>query len=198
VARVGGRRPVDVRRSRRCRRTRTAPRPFPAAAAAASAPSSSAWSPRARATTCSKPPTTGARDAAKELSATHDVDVSIDWRTPASEDAAKQVEAVEALVRARVDAILLSCTDATTLAPAIDRAVDKGVPVMTFDSRRPSSRRMAYYGSDNAQIGTVVVAELAKVMGDKGTVAILGGNQSATNLAAACRPRRTSWLVTRT
>ncbi|HEV2292525.1 MAG TPA: substrate-binding domain-containing protein [Tepidisphaeraceae bacterium] len=126
----------------------------------------------------------GAKDAAKELGEKHGVEVEIDWRTPTTEDAAKQVEAIEALTRAGVDAITVSCTDAATLTPAIDRATEKGVPVMCFDSDAPSSKRMAYYGSDNRQIGQVIIASLAKVMDEKGTVAILGGNQSATNLAA--------------
>ncbi len=125
----------------------------------------------------------GAKDAASELGEKYNVDVEIDWRTPTTEDATKQVEAIEALARAGVDAMTVSCTDADTLTPAIDRAVDGGVPVMCFDSDAPSSKRMAYYGSDNKEIGSVVVASLAKAMGGKGTVAILGGNQSGTNLA---------------
>ena len=126
----------------------------------------------------------GAKDAAKELSDKYGVEITIDWRTPASEDAAKQVEAIEALTRSGVNGIAVSCTDAATLTPAIDRAEEKGVPVMTFDSDAPESHRMAYYGSDNKKIGIVIVDALAKAMDDKGTVAILGGNQSATNLAA--------------
>lgn len=126
---------------------------------------------------------TGAKAAAKELGEKHNVNITIDWRTPSAEDATKQVEAIEALVRARVDAILVACTDASTLTPAIDRAVEKGVPVMTFDSDAPASKRFAYYGSDHRQIGQIVVDELAKSMDGKGTVAILGGNQSGTNLA---------------
>lgn len=125
----------------------------------------------------------GARDAARELGSQYNANVTIDWRTPVSEDAAKQVEAIEALTRARVDAILVSCTDAATLTPAINAAVEKGVPVMCFDSDAPASKRMAYYGSDNQHIGSTIMAELARVMGEKGTVALNGGNQSATNLA---------------
>ncbi|CAN5571006.1 sugar-binding protein [soil metagenome] len=125
----------------------------------------------------------GAKDAAKELGDKYNVNVVIDWRTPANEDAAKEVEAIEALTRAGVDGMTVSCTDAATLTPAIDRAVDKGVPVMCFDSDAPTSKRFAYYGSDHKQIGTIIMSGLAKAMGDTGTVAILGGNQSGTNLA---------------
>lgn len=126
---------------------------------------------------------TGAKDAAKELGSKYNAVVTIDWRTPASEDAAKQVEAIEALTRARVDAIAVACTDAATLSPAIDRAVERGIPTMTFDSDAPDSKRFAYYGSDHRMIGQLVMSDLAKQMGEKGTVAILGGNQSGTNLA---------------
>ena len=126
---------------------------------------------------------TGAKDAAKDDGDKNNVSISIDWRTPASEDATKQVEAIEALVRAHVDGILVSCTDAATLAPAIDRAVDAGIPVMCFDSDASTSKRFAYYGSDHKMVGQKIVAELASVMGDKGTIAILGGNQSSTNLS---------------
>lgn len=125
----------------------------------------------------------GAKDAAKELGAKYNVDVEIDWRTPAAEDAAKQVEAIEALTRAGVDAITVSCTDAATLTPAIDRAVKNGVHVMCFDSDAPDSKRMAYYGSDNRQVGIDITKAVIQAMGDKGTIAILGGNPSGTNLA---------------
>ena len=87
---------------------------------------------------------TGAKDAAKELGDKYGVEVTIDWRTPAAEDAAKQVEAVEALTRAGVDGITVACTDATTLAPAIDRAVarrqcKRGKPAVRCRRRRPGT-----------------------------------------------------------
>ncbi len=126
---------------------------------------------------------TGAKDAAKELGEKYGVEVVIDWRTPTAEDAAKQVEAIEALTRAGVDGITVACTDAATLTPAINKAVDKKVPVVTFDSDAPSSKRFAYYGSDNKQIGKIIVQALADNMGDKGTIAMLAGNQNSTNLA---------------
>jgi ribose transport system substrate-binding protein len=126
---------------------------------------------------------TGAKDAAKELGDKNNVTVTIDWKTPSSEDASKQVEAIEALVREPADAILLSCTDAATLSPAVDRAVAAGIPVMCFDSDASTSKRFAYYGSDHKMIGTIIMGDLIKQMNEKGTVAILGGNQSSTNLS---------------
>lgn len=126
----------------------------------------------------------GAKAGAVELGPKYGLNVTIDWRTPVSEDAAKQVEAIEALIRAGVDAILVSCSNAETLTPAIDRAVEKGIPVLCFDSDAPRSKRFAYYGTDDGPCGAAIIRELAKAMGEKGTVAMIGGNQSAPNLQA--------------
>jgi ribose transport system substrate-binding protein len=125
---------------------------------------------------------TGANDAAKELGKQHGVEIKIDWQTPNNEDAQKQADYIERLVAAGVDGIAVSCSDAKTMTLAINAAVDKGVPVVCFDSDAPESKRFAYYGTDDFACGKQVGAELAKAMGDKGVVAILAGNQTAPNL----------------
>jgi ribose transport system substrate-binding protein len=126
----------------------------------------------------------GARDAAVELAAKYGVKVEIEIRTPNDEDATKQAEAVEALTRRGADGIALSCSEANTVTPSIDKAAAKGIPVICFDSDAPDSKRFAFYGTDDASCGARIVNELARVMGEKGTIAILGGNQSAPNLQA--------------
>ena len=65
---------------------------------------------------------------------------------------------------------------------AINDAFARGVPVMTFDSDAPESRRFAFYGVDDIKTGEAVMEELAVQMGSKGAVAILAGNQNAPNL----------------
>jgi len=124
----------------------------------------------------------GAEDAARELSAKHGVTIKIDWRTPNEEDAQKQAEAIEQLVLAGADGVAISCSDANKVTDAINRAVTDGVPVVTFDSDAPASKRMVIYGVDDGQCGEQVMAELARVMGGSGVVAILAGNQNAPNL----------------
>ena len=127
---------------------------------------------------------TGAKHAAKELSEKYGVEVELEIRTPNDDDATKQAEAVEALTRQGALGIAISCSEANTVQPAIDKAVSKGVAVMCFDSDAPDSKRFAYYGTDDKSCGERTIDELAKAMGGKGTVAILGGNQSAPNLQA--------------
>ena len=124
----------------------------------------------------------GARDAARDLGSKYNADIEIEIRTPNDEDATKQAEAIEALARRGVDGIAVSCSEANTVTPSIDKAADKGIPVICFDSDAPNSKRFAFYGSDARAYGVTIMEELAKAMGEKGTAAILGGNQSAPNL----------------
>jgi ribose transport system substrate-binding protein len=124
----------------------------------------------------------GARDACKDLADKYNADISVDIRTPSDEDATKQADAIDALAREGVDGIAISCSEAQTVTPSIDKAVAKGIPVMCFDSDAPNSKRFAYYGTDDTSCGKTVMIELAKAMNDTGTIAILAGNQSAPNL----------------
>lgn len=124
----------------------------------------------------------GARDAAAELGAKYGVKVEVEIRTPNDEDATKQAEAIEALVRRGADGISVSCSEANTVTPSIDKAVAKGVPVMCFDSDAPDSKRFAYYGTEDFSCGERIMERTIQALGGKGVVAILGGNQSAPNL----------------
>ena len=124
----------------------------------------------------------GAEAAAKELGAKHGIQIKIDWRTPNEEDAQKQAEAIEQLVLAGADGIAVSCSDANKLTDAINSAVKNNVPVATFDSDAPASKRFVTYGVDDEKCGEQVMEELAKVMDGKGVIAILAGNQTAPNL----------------
>ena len=127
----------------------------------------------------------GAEDAARDLSKEYGIDVQVRWQTPDTENAQQQAQFVEQLVASGVDGIAISVIDANLLTDVLKDAVDKGVIVMTFDSDAPDSGRLAYYGVDDKAAGAAVMKELAKVMGDEGgKVAILAGNQAATNLQA--------------
>src|SRR2546426_2836126 len=124
----------------------------------------------------------GAEQAARDLGSKFGIKIKIDWRTPNEEDAQKQAEAIEQLVLAGADGIAVSCSDANKLTDAINSAVKNGVPVATFDSDAPASKRFVTFGIDDLKCGEQVMDELAKIMDGKGIVAILAGNQNAPNL----------------
>ena len=125
---------------------------------------------------------TGAEAAAKELTQKHGVPVEIAWLTPAQEDAQVQAQRIAQAVNEGMSAVLISCSDAGKVTGAINDAVGRGVPVMTFDSDAPESKRFAFYGVDDIKTGEAVMNELAAQMDGKGAIAILAGNQNAPNL----------------
>jgi len=125
---------------------------------------------------------TGAEAAAKDLSGKIGRPVEILWLTPPQEDGALQAQRISQAVKEGAGAILISCSDADQVTPAIDEAVGQGVEVMTFDSDAPKSKRFAYYGVDDRRLGQDIMAQLAKLLGGKGKIAILAGNQNAPNL----------------
>ena len=125
---------------------------------------------------------TGAEAAAKELSAKYNIDIVIDWRTPPTEDGQVQAQRLAQAVNEGDDAVIISCSDASKVTGAINDAAARGVPVMTFDSDAPQSKRFAFYGVDDVATGEQVMSELAKQLGGKGKVAVLAGNQNAPNL----------------
>jgi ribose transport system substrate-binding protein len=127
----------------------------------------------------------GAEDAARDLSKKLGVPIKVLWQTPNEDDAQKQVEFLEQMMVQGVDGISISCVIADTLTPAIDKAVEQGVPVMCFDSDAPKSKRFAFFGTDDYAAGQLIMRELAKELGPgKHFVGVPGGNQNAANIQA--------------
>jgi ribose transport system substrate-binding protein len=124
----------------------------------------------------------GAETAARDLAAKIGTPIEIVWLTPPQESAHLQAQRIAQAVNEGASAILISCSDAATLTPSIDDAVARGVPVMTFDSDAPQSKRFSFYGVDDRALGETLMANLAAEIGGHGRIAILGGNQNAPNL----------------
>lgn len=125
----------------------------------------------------------GAIKTAKALNEKYSkLNLVIDWQTPENENASEQAQIIRNAVKNGSKAIIVSCSDEDTLTQAINYAVDNSVEVMTFDSDAPNSKRFAYYGPDDLEIGRTLMNELAALINKKGKIAILGGNQMANNL----------------
>ena len=110
------------------------------------------------------------------------LDVTINWQTPDNESASEQAEIIRNAVQNGTSAIVVSCSDIDTLTQAINYAVDNGIAVMTFDSDAPDSKRFAFYGPDDLEMGKKLMNELAGLTNGRGKIAILGGNKMANNL----------------
>jgi ribose transport system substrate-binding protein len=119
---------------------------------------------------------TGAERAARELG-----NVEILWNAPASADQLKQKEILESFITQGVDGIAISALNGDFLTETINRAVDAGIPVVTWDSDAPASKRLAFYGVDDFRSGQILGEQTIALLNGQGEVAILT-SLGATNL----------------
>lgn len=110
----------------------------------------------------------GAERKAEEIG-----NIEVIWRGPENADQLRQKEILESFISQRVDGIAISCTNGDFLAPTIDRAIEAGIPVITWDADAPTSKRYAYYGVDDFAAGQRLAQEAVGALEGKGTVAIL-------------------------
>ncbi len=121
-----------------------------------------------------------ARQAAEKRAG--ELGVKLQWDAPAQSDAAKQADVFNTFVAQKVDGIAVSCIDPEVMGRAIDKAAEAGIPVVTWDSDAPKSKRAAFYGINDYATGKLLGEEMAALLPDGGTVAFMSGAQGAQNL----------------
>jgi rhamnose transport system substrate-binding protein len=119
----------------------------------------------------------GAEEAAKELG-----DVEIIYTGPTDTTAEGQIEVINALIAQGVDAIAISANDPDAVAPALQKAMERGITVISWDSGvAKEGRQMHLNPSSSALIGNTIIKLAADHMPDGGDVAVLSATATATN-----------------
>ncbi len=114
----------------------------------------------------------GGKARADEYNATGKYNIDIYATGPQTTGAAGQIQLMEDMISQGYDGIIISASDSTALQPAIDRAVDDGIPVVCMDTEVPNSKRLCFVGTDNYNFGVAVADELARVCEEKGGVLV--------------------------
>jgi len=119
----------------------------------------------------------GGKDAAEKFG------VEFIYTGPTDTNPAEQLRIVNGLVDQGVQAISLSVLDASSIDPVMKKAKDQGIKIFTSDSDAPKSDREVYVAQALDQdLGFTIIDELAKRIGEQGTVGIVSGEATATNL----------------
>tara|TARA_R110002096_G_scaffold81221_5_gene189585 strand:- start:2343 stop:3335 length:993 start_codon:yes stop_codon:yes gene_type:complete len=119
----------------------------------------------------------GAEEAAAELG-----DVKIIYTGPTNTTAEGQIEVINALIAQRVDAIAISANDTDALVPALKKAMDRGITVISWDSGvAPAGRQMHLNPSSNPLIGNMIIKLAADNLPEGGDVAVLSATTTSTN-----------------
>ncbi len=99
--------------------------------------------------------------------------VQTDYIGPAEYDMTAMITALEqVLAKPNLKGLVVVGFE-DVLVPIIDKAVAKGIPVVTVDADLPTSRRIAFVGTGNFQAGYQGGKQLAVLLGGKGKVALL-------------------------
>ena len=120
--------------------------------------------------------TRGALEAGKEFGA------NIITMGPDTPDIAKQITIMEGLIAQRVSGIAIGVLDPKGLTPVINKAIERGIPVLTFDTDAPESKRLAYIGTNNIEAGKHAGREMVRILGGKGKICISMGVPTQLNL----------------
>lgn len=119
----------------------------------------------------------GAQQAAEELG-----NVEIIYTGPTDTTAEGQIEVINALIAQQVDAIAVSANDTDALVPALQRAMDRGITVISWDSGvAPEGRQLHLNPSSNPLIGNMILKLAADHLPDGGDVAVLSATTTSTN-----------------
>ena len=101
---------------------------------------------------------------------------------PAQLDDAAQAQIVRDLITKKVAGISVAPNNPDSIANVIAAAQAKGIPVVTFDSDAPKSKRSSFIGTNNEAGGASAGEAFVKAMPKGGTYAVLTGGLSAANL----------------
>ncbi len=82
----------------------------------------------------------------------------------------RQVQQIDSLVATGIDLLIVAPNQVATISPAIDRAYDKGIPVIVFERKTNSQKYTAYMGADNYEMGRVMGDYIALRLQGKGRV----------------------------
>lgn len=117
----------------------------------------------------------GAEDAAKERGAV------IEYNGPQAASVKTGIKLIDMAIASNVNGIITYVQDEDQYTPYINKAVSKGIPVVTVDSDAKKSMRLAYVGTDNIKAGEKAAQELIEKVGLNGKVAIIMGGKEVKN-----------------
>ncbi len=82
----------------------------------------------------------------------------------------RQVQQIDSLVAKGIDLLIVAPNQVSTISPAIDRAYDKGIPVIVFERKTNTKKYTAYMGADNYEMGHLMGEYVATRLNERGRI----------------------------
>ena len=103
----------------------------------------------------------------------HD-DVELHFAT-ARDDSKRQIHQIDSLVESGIQLLIVAPNQLASVTPAINRAYDKGIPVIVFERKTDSPKYTAFVSADNYEIGHIMGNYVVMRLKGKGhVIEILG------------------------
>lgn len=93
----------------------------------------------------------------------------------AHDKAEEQIAQIRGYIDQKVAAIIIGAADAVAVAPAVEEAIDKGIPVIALSVPPKSDRLTSFVGADNVGMGRLQGICLGRAIGGKGEVGLFAG-----------------------
>ena len=87
----------------------------------------------------------------------------------------RQVQQIDSLVTDGIDLLVVAPNQVQTISPAIDRAYDKGIPVIVFERKTSSQKYTAFISADNYEMGRVMGEFIVSRLHGRGDVLEIKG-----------------------
>lgn len=96
-------------------------------------------------------------------------------KAPDEANLEQQIRMMETMITQSVDGIAIDPIDAEALAPVIDKAIMAGIPVITFESDSPASKRLSFIGTDNYKAGEQMGQMVDQLLKGRGMIIVETG-----------------------
>lgn len=87
----------------------------------------------------------------------------------------RQVQQIDSLINEGIDLLIVAPNQIQTISPAIDRAYDKGIPVIVFERKTSSQKYTAFISADNYEMGHVMGEYIVSRLNGNGNVLEIKG-----------------------
>ena len=87
----------------------------------------------------------------------------------------RQVQQIDSLLGTGIDLLIVAPNQMATITPAIDRAYDKGIPVIVFERKTDSKKYTAFISADNYEMGRQMGLYIAAQLHGRGHVLEIEG-----------------------
>ena len=95
--------------------------------------------------------------------------------TTALDDSKRQIQQIDSLVESGIQLLIVAPNQRSSVKSAIDRAYDKGIPVIVFERKTDSQKYTAFVSADNYEMGRLMGEYVVSRLDGKGNVLEVAG-----------------------